>query len=550
MSGKKTGATALVDALVAEGVTKVFGNPGTTELAMVEAILATDQLEYVLGLHEGVAMSMADGFSRATGQLSVCNLHCAPGLGNAMGAIYNAKFAKSPVIVTAGQYDVSYGLNEPLLHEDLPRLAAPLVKWSAEIHRAADIPAMVRRAAKVAMTHPKGPVFLSIPGNVLDELVECETPRPTRVIQSVAPCERTLSELAEKLVSSKRPAIIAGREVAELGGFEAIGSLAQALGAEVYADPIPYNTRFPTSHPLFSGELTKRQAVVRETLGKHDLLLFLGADLLRMGAPGAVDPMPPEAKVLQIGLDSWELGRSYTVEMAVLADVNITSTMLLPYIIQAQGEPERNDAATRCSEIGSRNWRSRRAAAMERKDTADPLGGITTQQLISAVSACSSDEVIVVEEAPSCANDIMSRVNVEEPLGLFGLSSGGLGFAMGGAIGISLARPEKHVLALVGDGSAMYAIQALWTAARHATPIVFVIFNNRSYKILKQRMQSFRGAQADVLFNLAPAMDFSAMAGSMGVVGTKVANLEDLRPAIERAMVSKAPVLLDVQLVD
>src|SRR5881394_2318898 len=232
---KTTGRAAFLQLLVDEGVTHLFGNPGTTELAIMEVVPDFPQLDFVLGLQEAVVMAMADGFCRASGKLAAANVHVMPGLGNAMGALYNAKFSGSPVILTAGQQEQGHGLLEPMLYEPLVPVAQPLVKWAVEVTRAADLPRIIHRAAKIALTPPTGPVFLSLPGDVLDEKLELDMGRPVRVDGAVRPADQTLQEIANLLVRAKRPAILAGQELASRDAFAEATQLAEAAGAAVYA---------------------------------------------------------------------------------------------------------------------------------------------------------------------------------------------------------------------------------------------------------------------------------------------------------------------------
>src|SRR5215213_90434 len=277
-----TGRSAFLQLLVDEGVTHLFGNPGTTELAIMEAVPQFPQLKFVLGLQESVVMAMADGYCRASGRLAAANVHVMPGLGNAMGALYNAKFSGSPVILTAGQQEQGHCLLEPMLYEPLVPVAQPLVKWAVEVTRAADLPRIIHRAAKIALTPPTGPVFLSLPGDVLDEKLELDMGRPVRVDAAMRPTDDTLQEITNVLLRAKRPAILAGQELAMRDAFGEAAELAELLGAGVFASSIPYSAQFPSEHPAFMGTLTRLQKQVRDTLAPYDVLLVLGADLLRM----------------------------------------------------------------------------------------------------------------------------------------------------------------------------------------------------------------------------------------------------------------------------
>ncbi|MGH8733321.1 MAG: thiamine pyrophosphate-binding protein, partial [Burkholderiales bacterium] len=254
-----TGRAAFLQLLVDEGVTHLFGNPGTTELAIMEVVPEFRQLDFVLGLQEASVVAMADGYCRASGRLAAANVHVMPGLGNAMGALYNAKFSGSPVILTAGQQEQGHGLLEPMLYEPLVQVAQPLVKWAVEVTRAADLPRIIHRAAKIALTPPTGPVFLSLPGDVLDESLEMDMGRPVRVSATSRPSDEVLNNILELLLRAKHPAILAGQELATRDAFAEAAELAELLGAAVFQSSIPYCAQFPTEHPAFMGALTRQQ---------------------------------------------------------------------------------------------------------------------------------------------------------------------------------------------------------------------------------------------------------------------------------------------------
>src|SRR5258706_2689605 len=329
---KTTGRAAFLQLLADEGLTHLFGNPGTTELAIMEVVPDFPQLEFVLGLQESVVVAMADGFCRASGKLAAANVHVMPGLGNAMGALYNAKFSGSPVILTAGQQEQGHGLLEPLLYEPLVPVAAPLVKWAVEVTRAADLPRIIHRAAKIALTPPTGPVFLSLPGDVLDEKLELDMGKPVRVEGGARPSDEVLNKIVQLVGNAKRPAILAGQELASRDAFAEAAELAELLGAAVFASSVPYSAQFPTAHPAFMGALTRTQKNVRATLEPYDLLLCLGADLLRMSVFSPVEPLPENLPVIHVSERPHELGKNYRTDLAVQADVRETLRALLPVL--------------------------------------------------------------------------------------------------------------------------------------------------------------------------------------------------------------------------
>ena len=544
---KMTGRQAFIKLLLDEGVTHLFGNPGTTELAIMEAVPQFPELTYVLGLQESIVVGMADGFARASNQLVACNLHCAPGLGHAMGAIYNAKFSGSPLLITAGQYEVGYGLQEPLLYEPLVPIAAPLVKWAFEVTRIEDLPRVIRRAAKIARTPPMGPVFISLPGSVLDEEAEIEFGFPTMVDAGVRPSDRALQDIAQKLLAAKKPVIVAGREIANADMFAEACELAELLGAAVYQESVPYNARYPSSHPTCMGDLTRNQKKVRQTLEQYDFLLCLGADLLRMSPMSTVEPLPPEMPVMHITEREWELGKNYSTATAVRADVKETLLALLPVLRSMRTAEQAKQAQARLSDLATRNWSVNRAKMHAELESSASTTPIDQRYLVRQIVDALPKDVIVVDETLTAAPAISTLLPMDDPQAYYGLASGGLGFGMAGAVGVALAQPTRPVVATIGDGSAMYSIQSLWTAAHLKLNITYVIINNRSYRIIKERLLAMRGTDDFVAMDMDnPAIDFAGVAKSMGMPSQVVTDPTKLADVLKAAMASGGPNLVEV----
>lgn len=540
-----TGRAAFLQLLVDEGVTHLFGNPGTTELAIMEAVPDFPQLEFILGLQESVVMAMADGYCRASGRLAAANVHVMPGLGNAMGALYNAKFSGSPVILTAGQQEQGHGLLEPMLYEPLVPVAQPLVKWAVEVTRAADLPRIIHRAAKIALTPPTGPVFLSLPGDVLDEKLELDMGRPVRVDGAVRPTDATLHEIARRLMEAKRPAILAGHELSTRDAFAEAAKLAEALGAAVYAGSIPYSAQFPSEHPAFMGALTRLQKQVRSTLEGHDLLLVLGADLLRMSVYSPVEPLPPTLPVIHVSERVHELGKNYRTDVAVHADVKQTLAALLPLIRSSDA------ARQRLAELKPHNWTAQRDKARVDAMMAAETKPIDPAYLMLRFTESLPRDAVVVDEGLVSTNSLPKFLVNRGPRDYYGLASGGLGFAVPGAVGISLALPGRPIAAMVGDGSAMYAIQGLWTAAHHQLPITYVIANNRGYRIIKERLVSFRKTDKFTGMDIRePDIDFVSVAKSFGLAARRVTDPQDIAPALREGFASGKPNLVDMRVAD
>jgi benzoylformate decarboxylase len=543
-----TGYDAFVALLASEGVEYLFGNPGTTELAIMEAIGAQSAIRYVLGLQEGIVVGMADGYARASGRLAAANVHVAPGLGNAMGSLYSAKFSGSPVLLTAGQQEQGHGLTEPLLYDPLVPIAQPLVKWAVECTRVEDLPRIIRRAAKVALAPPTGPVFLSLPGDVLDATATLEFGQPTRVDFDVRPADHVLEKLASRVLAAQNPVIIAGHELATRNALEEAGEFAQLLGAAVVQQTVPYGAHFPSGHRAFLGALNRNQNQVRARLEPHDLLICLGADVLRMSVHSPTDALPAGMPIVQIAERDWELGKNYPTELAVKANVRETLTALNALLKARMSTEQRSRADARLAEIEKNNWEVRRSQMVEQALKLADTHPIDPQFMSMCIADAIPEDAVVVDEGLTSTMKLLSYLRLTDHQSYFGLTSGGIGFAMSGAIGISIALPDRPVVAVVGDGSAMYSVQALWTAANMKLPITYVIPNNRGYRILKERLVSFRNTDRFVGMDIAdPDIDFVGLAESMGVKSRHVEAPQDFAGVLREAVASGQPNLIDVR---
>ena len=540
------GRQAFVELLISEGVTHLFGNPGTTELPIMQALPDYPGLKFILGLQESVVMGMADGYARASRQLTAANVHVAPGLGNAMGALYNAKFSGSPVILTAGQQEQGHGLLEPLLYDDLTSMAAPLVKWSIEVTRLQDLPRIMRRAAKIAMTPPTGPVFISLPGDILNEIAEIDMGQSVRIDHRVRPSDKSLDELANALLSAKTPVIISGQELSSQQAFVDASALATLLGAGVFQESVPFSATFPTSHPQYLGMLTRSQENVRKTLDPFDLVLCLGADLLRMSVYSPVEPLPNHSRVLHLSERSWELGKNYRTELALQANVCETLSVLLPLLRSRIDTKYKEQAQIRAKALEQQNWAVTRDKLATQVLTQSSMRPMSASTFVMHITNQLTPDVIVVEEALTSTQSLPQYLHQHYPDSFFGLASGGLGFAIPGAVGVSMAKPGRPVVAIVGDGSAMYGIQGLWSAAHFKLPITYVIANNKGYRIIKERLVSMQGSDRFIGMDMNdPAINYCQLAQSMGMGSIKVSDPADLDAALKAGIQSGKPNLIE-----
>ena len=541
------GREAFLALLESEGVTHLFGNPGTTELPIMAALPDRPAIRYVMALQEALVVAMADGYSRASGDLSACNVHVAPGLGNAMGSLYNAKWIGSPVIVTAGQQEQGHGLTEPLLYDPLVPIAQPLVKWAVEVTRLRDLPRIVRRAAKVALTPPTGPVFISLPGDVLNERDALDIGQPTRVDAAGRPSDAALDRLADRLLAARHPVIVAGHEIATSDALGEAAEVAELLGAPVYQQTICHGAHFLSEHPAFMGALTRVQREVRDTLSPHDLMFCIGSDVLRMSVYSETDPMPEGMAVVQLGLRDWEMGKNYATEIALRAEVKETLAALAPLLERKRGSAGAEKAASALAALAGSNWTAKRAAIRARALAGSGATPMSSELAMLRIVDALPKDAVVVDEGILSARTLPALYPFRDARAFFGLGSGGIGFAMPGAVGVQLALPDRPVVAVVGDGSAMYSIQALWTAANAKLPITYVIANNGGYRIIKERLKSFHGVESYTGMEFQdPPIDFTGLARSMGVTAVTITDADDIGPAIAESTRRSGPTLLDV----
>jgi benzoylformate decarboxylase len=486
-----SGRSAFIELLKSEGVTHLFGNPGTTELPIMHALADYPDMRYVLGLQEAIVVAMADGYARASGELVACNVHVAPRLGNAMGSLFTAFNSGTPLIITAGQQEQGHGLTEPLLYAPLVPIATPVVKWATEVTRLEDLPRIVHRAAKIATPPPTGPVFISLPGDILNAFGAIDLGQATRVDTRVRPSDESLRALAERLLRAERPVIIAGHEIIRSDALAEAARFAEALGCPVYDQTVLQGAHFPTHHPTYLGPLSRDQKTVRARLEPYDTVISLGSDFLRMSVYSEVEPLPPHMAVIQIGLNDREMGKTYPAEMAIRSDVKETLRVLTPLVAELGGAKLRQRAAEALGALSGRNWtasRKTRAEAAMAKASSRP---IDSEWLMLTITDLLPQDAIIVDEALTTAASLPAYMHVRDRHAYFGNVSGGIGWGIAAAVGIQLAQPKRKVVALLGDGSAMYSIQALWTAAHQKLPITFVIFNNGGYRIIKQRLKLF-----------------------------------------------------------
>ena len=541
----------LLDVLRSEGVRHIFGNPGSTELPLIDALAGANDLDYVLALQEASAVAMADGYAQITGRPAFLNLHTSAGLGNAIGNLTNAGVVGTPLVVTAGQQDERHIAADPMLSGDLVGLARPVSKWAHELRTADELAVYVRRAFHDAASPPAGPVFLALPMNLLEEEFRGPLPSRTSIERGIVPA--ALPELAHLLaeVPVGELAIVVGDEVSAAGGggVEDVVTLADALGAPVFGSPLHSTGLFVGRHPLWAGQLPLSAAQVNSTLQPFRRVLLLGGQPFMAYPYTPAEALPAGTELLHVSPDPRWLGRYYAARLALIGDPAATAAALVPLLAD---RVDGTAVAKARAEATAR--RGDDEAALEAKALA--RYGPTPVHPMAAVHAAlraMPADAIVVDESISSGNGLRELLRSSDPRSFYGIRGGGIGWGLPAALGVKLAQPGRPVVALIGDGSAMYTNQAFWTAAHDSIPVVYVIFNNASYRILKQRTLALKGFSAEddryVAMDLVnPTIDYVGLARSLGVPGELVEKTADVGPAMKRGLASGGPYLIDARI--
>jgi benzoylformate decarboxylase len=431
-------------------------------------------------------------------------------------------------------------------------VARPYVKWSYEITRLEDLPRAVRRAVKTAMAHPTGPVFLSLPVDVLNAERELDLLQSTRVAPRIRGDRAAIEAAADLLVKATRPVLVSGDAVAHGDALAEMAELAEVLGAPVYTECVPSTCSFPFTHPLYHGPFPRLGQPIRQLLMQHDLLFSVGGDLFTLSLPADVEPMPEGLPLIHLDLDPWEIGKNYPAQVAIQGDPKATLPELVEALKRRLGPSQVKDVGARVEKLRVAQEARREALRQEAAAQADRVP-ISPLALVGAVAGAVPDQAIIVDETISSSLGVRELLRARDHRGFYGLRGGGIGWGLPASLGVKLAQPDRPVIALVGDGSAMYTIQSLWSAAHDAIAVVFVIFNNQSYRILKQRTLALKGFSAEdntyVAMDLVkPGLDYVGLAKSQGVPGELVDKASGVASAIKRGMASGGPYLIDVRI--
>ncbi|HEY3682922.1 MAG TPA: thiamine pyrophosphate-binding protein [Streptosporangiaceae bacterium] len=529
-----------------EGVDRVFGNPGTTEVPMIEALSGARDITYTLGIQEQAVVAMADGHARTTGRPSFVNLHAGGGLSNGLIGMLNALRSRTPMVVTAGQQDQRHLAYGPMLSADLVGLAQTAAKSAEQVHRAEDLPIVMRRAFALARTAPYGPVFVSIPSELFGQDATVGTPArtPRPGLGTADGIERAAAVLA----AAERPAIIAGDRVGQGGAVAELTAVAEALGALVVPQPMFDAVNADSEHPLTAPMPLPLHAKVREVLDGHDVVLVAGATIRPHGyTPGSA--LPDGARVVQIDTDASEIGRNWPAEVGLLGELAPTLAALAEELRGSGPNAARlaERAGERASEIGGRQVAERdawRAAARSRgSDVPGSLHPLAAAQLVADAIP---DGATVVEEAITTGKLLRRALRMRKPGDFHHTVGGGLGWGIGTAVGARLARADRPVVALLGDGAAMFGVQGLWSAGHYGAPVTFVVFNNAEYRSPRQDGPGIDPEKLVGVDLTEPSIDWSHIAAGFGMNTVRVTRTDDVAPVIADATRADAPVLVEI----
>jgi benzoylformate decarboxylase len=526
----RQGKAAIFEQFAADGFTHMFGNPGTVEQGFLDEA-RNHQLSYLMALHEGAAVGMADGYARAAQRPALVQLHSGVGLGNGIGMLYQAKRGGSPLVVVVGEAGVRYDAMDGQMAADLVAMAEPVVKYATRVIDPGSTLRVLRRAVKMAMTPPRGPVMVVLPADVLDELTT-EPAVPTSIPDTrVAPPAETLRDAARMLSSARRPLILMGDGVAVSGAQEELTRVAERLGAPVWGVNSS-EVNFDTLHPLYGGALGHMfGADSARVVGEADGVLIVGTYVFPEVFPHLDSPFRSDARIVHIDLDAYEIAKNFPVDLGIVADPGLALAGLA-------------DA------LGPRSPMAERPASTASSAAADES---LMDQFVRAVAERAPADLAVFDEALTAGAPLARHLPPRVPGRFFQTRGGSLGVGIPGAIGVKLAHPELPVIGFTGDGGSMYTFQALWTAARENIGAKFVICNNGRYRLLDFNIEQYWQEQGIAphefpeAFDLTrPEIGFTELAAGLGVPGRRVTKPDEVEAAVEAMWAHDGPYLIDL----
>lgn len=553
MTGKG-GRFALIEQLLVDDIHYMFGNPGTVEEGFLDALREYPEMQYILALHESVALAMADGYARATRRPAVVQLHSGVGLGNGIGMLYQAWRGHTPLVVLAGEAGLRYDALDAQMAVDLVSMARPVTKWATRVVDPSSLLRVLRRAIKMAGTPPMGPVFVALPMDVLD--MPCpEAVVPTSFpITRVAPAPDLLGQIAATLANAQHPMIILGDGIVASNAVAEISRVAELIGAEVWgANSSEVN--ISATHPLYRGQLGHMFGSHSQMItARADTVLICGTYVFPEVFPALSQVFDPQARIIHLDLDAYEIAKNFPVDLGLVCDPKVTLAQLVRTLETVMSVHQRERARERVSEyeaIKQREEVAQREADLGRMDRV-PLHA---SQFMKALATLLPQDAIIFDEALTVSPDLVNALPPEQPGQYFLTRGGSLGVGIPGALGLKLAHPDRMVIGLSGDGGSMYTIQALWTAAHHKIGAKFIICNNHSYQLLKLNLQEYwrerdlAEQEFPASFDLDnPDIHFVDLARSLGIKAVRVEYPYEIYPALKLALSDDEPFLIDLML--
>ncbi len=550
----KTGRHAIIEQLLADGFRHMFGNPGTVEQGFLDALSDYPEMKYILTMQESIAVLAADGYARATKKPALVQIHSSPGLGNAIGALYQAKRGHSPLVVIGGDSGVKYLAMDAQMAGDLVAFAEPVTKYSTCVYEPSSLLRVLRRAVKIAATPPMGPVYICLPMDILDAPVQEEV-RPTHIPSTnVVPDRTIIQESAQMLASAETPMIFIGDGIAYSGAQDELTRVAELLGAEV-REANNGELNMDVTHPLYlgaTGHMFGSQSL--STMQKGDVLLVCGTYLLPEVFPVLGDIFSPNAKVIHFDLDAYEIAKNHPVDISAVADPKQSLAALADRLEEVLTPAQRETAQKRFDEHKQASKTKRKVQQEKDRSIRDQVP-LHMSQFMSELGPLLPDNTVIFDEALTNSPPIVQYFPPRKPDRYLLTRGGSLGVGFPGAIGAKLAYPDSLVIGFSGDGGSMYTIQSLWTAVRHNLDVKFVVCNNLSYRLLQLNIQAYWNEQGipkhdfPLSFDLSkPQVHFAELAQSLGVEAVRVEKPEEIRPAIDRMLQSNQSFLIDLML--
>lgn len=548
---RMTGKRALMEMLRAEGVEYIFGNPGTSEGPILDELENYPDIRYMLATQEGAAMGMADAYARYRNEPAFVNLHIETGLANGVSLLANAAEGNTPLVLTSANKDIRK-LTEG--RTNLVEMVSQFCKWSVEVTHPEQVPSVMRRAFNEAKTPPMGPVYVAFSANALDDEADVEIARSHKTYARISPDAGAIADAAGILADAENPVLIVGDRVGQSGGADSAVRLAEAIGAKVYASYFS-QVNFPTSHPQFLGLASPGMPAGKALLEDADAVVAVGTPVFPGYFYFSGSALSPATKLIHIDSDATQIGRTEPTDIGIVADARTAMAALADALDLRMSGAAKEAAKGRMASVAEEKA-AQKAVWQERLEVRHDISPMSTERMMTEIAEALPDDAIIVDDSVTTRASIFGALDFDEPGSLLGITGGALGWGMGGTMGVKMANPDRPVVGIIGDGSAMMTVQALWTAANSDIPVVYVICNNRAYRVLKLNMNLY---QSEILARENPAseyiaMDFptpfniAAIAEAMGVHGRNVEDPAELGGALRESIALGKPVVLDVSI--